>query len=136
MPRFEDIIEYILKPEKNLFRLTKLGGSRASTHVDNGIKSGIKAVIKSLDAQVRREKQLTKLFQSYYGELRNAKLRWMWRLTEVCDRESCSSGRQKVLRQTCAHDASATVQSRPGSSTERVLQEMEMIQELRSRLSG
>ncbi len=66
-----DDLEYLLKPEKSTFGFNKLGGSRASTRVNDGIKAGIKAIIKSLGA---RQAKLSPLMQSYHAELVKAKV--------------------------------------------------------------
>jgi hypothetical protein len=66
-----DDLEYILKPEKSLFGFNKLGGSRVASRVNDGIIKGIKAIIKSVGA---RQGKLSPLIQSYYTEVKSAKL--------------------------------------------------------------
>ena len=64
-------LEYILKPEKSLFGFNKLGGSRAPSRVNDGIVKGIKAIIKTLGP---RQAKLAPLMQSYFAEVKGAKL--------------------------------------------------------------
>jgi hypothetical protein len=64
-------LEYILKPEKSLFGFNKLGGSRAASRVNDGIVQGMKAIIKTLGT---RQAKLSPAIQSYYAELKAAKI--------------------------------------------------------------
>lgn len=62
-------LEYLLKPEKGGSK--KLGGARAASRLDDGIVSGIKAIVKSLGP---KRAGLNPTMQAYYDLVRAAKL--------------------------------------------------------------
>lgn len=67
----EDLVEdlrFLMKPEKSLFGINKLSGSRAAVRVDNGIVAGIKGIKKALSS---RQGKLSPLIGSYYEAIKN-----------------------------------------------------------------
>lgn len=66
-----DDLNYVLRPERNMFGTSKLGGRNPVGRVDDGIVAGIKAIIKS--AEGRRAK-LPPLMVSYLDAVKTARL--------------------------------------------------------------
>lgn len=69
--RLVDDLNYLLKPEKSLFGMYKLGGSKAAGRVNDGIVQGIKKIKKSVGA---RRARLSPLIASYLVELEKVKV--------------------------------------------------------------
>jgi hypothetical protein len=64
-------LEYILKPEKSLFGMNKLGGSSAHKRVESGITNGLRKIKKTLAA---RRAKLPPLYASFLSELEKARI--------------------------------------------------------------
>lgn len=63
-----DDLRYLMKPEKSLFGMNNLSGSRAATRVNKGIVEGIKGIKKALSS---RQGKLSPLIASYYNAIKN-----------------------------------------------------------------
>lgn len=63
-----DDLRFLMKPEKSLFGMNNLSGSRAVSRVNNGIVDGIKGIKKALSV---RQAKLSPLIGSYYDAIKN-----------------------------------------------------------------